>query len=93
MKSLLHIGRMNRFEDGEDVQYYSLGDKWITTCAPQDPCADLKKPDPATWTEPADCYNCSNRGLIDGSSQESHCEHCIHGDGWRTEHYRTKDVK
>jgi len=36
MKSLIHVGRMNRFEDGENVEFYSIEDKWVTTCAPQD---------------------------------------------------------
>lgn len=34
-----------------------------------------------------DCGKCSNRGRVDGLSQESHCEHCKWADQWRTDHY------
>jgi hypothetical protein len=42
--------------------------------------AELAKPE-------ADCNTCANRGRIDGSSQETHCEHCIYQETWRTDHY------
>lgn len=38
----------------------------------------------------ADCNNCENGGKIYGLSQESHCEHCIHGDKWKKDLYRPK---
>lgn len=34
-----------------------------------------------------DCNTCSNRGRIDGLSQESHCSHCKWQEQWRTDHY------
>jgi hypothetical protein len=33
------------------------------------------------------CGSCANRGKVDGLSQESNCEHCIHQQSWRTDHY------
>lgn len=35
----------------------------------------------------ADCNTCANRGLVDGLSQETHCEHCKWQELWRTDHY------
>jgi hypothetical protein len=47
--------------------------------------AELAKPEP-------DCKTCANRGRVDGLSQETHCEHCIYQEKWRTDHYRKEDV-
>jgi chromosome segregation ATPase len=38
-----------------------------------------------------DCKTCDNRGRIDGSSQETHCEHCLYQEHWRTNHYAEID--
>ena len=43
----------------------------------------LATPKPAD----ASCDTCANRGHINGLSQESHCEQCIHGDAWKQDHY------
>ena len=37
-----------------------------------------------------DCNICVNRGRTDGLSQESHCDHCIYQENWRTNHYEGK---
>lgn len=37
-----------------------------------------------------DCNTCANRGKTDGLSQESHCEHCVFEQTWRTNHYAPK---
>ena len=37
-----------------------------------------------------DCTNCENRGKTYGLSQESHCEHCIHGDKWKKDLFKPK---
>ena len=38
-----------------------------------------------------DCSTCSNRGRIDGLSQETHCDHCLHQEKFRTNHYAPND--
>lgn len=37
-------------------------------------------------TQP-NCKTCANRGVVDGLSDESHCDHCSHQETWRTSHY------
>lgn len=37
-----------------------------------------------------DCNDCANRGHVDGLSQETHCEHCIYGSKWKTNHFVPK---
>ena len=37
-----------------------------------------------------DCNACVNRGRTDGLSQESHCDHCVYQENWRTNHYEDK---
>ena len=39
-----------------------------------------------------DCKTCANRGRVDGLSQETHCDHCIYQEKWRTDHYRREDL-
>lgn len=39
------------------------------------------------WGLKANCKSCANRGKIDGLSQETHCDHCIFQEQWRTNHY------
>lgn len=34
-----------------------------------------------------DCRTCANRGVVNGSSQETFCEHCIHGTSWKRNYY------
>lgn len=34
-----------------------------------------------------ECNTCANRGLIDGLSQETHCDHCSHQQQGRRSHY------
>lgn len=33
------------------------------------------------------CSVCTNRGKIDGLSQESYCEHCMWQENWRVDHF------
>jgi hypothetical protein len=40
----------------------------------------------------SDCNVCTNRGRVDGLSQETHCDHCIYQDQWRTDHYSKEDM-
>ena len=38
-----------------------------------------------------DCNKCENRGKINGLSQESFCESCVHsGNTWKKDHYLCK---
>jgi hypothetical protein len=39
------------------------------------------------WAQKPNCKTCANHGRIDGLSQETHCEHCIYQEKWRTDHY------
>lgn len=41
----------------------------------------------ASRREKPDCKTCANRGRVDGLSQETHCDHCMHQERWRTDHY------
>ena len=34
-----------------------------------------------------DCNNCVNKGQINGLSQETFCDGCIHADKWRVNHF------
>lgn len=34
-----------------------------------------------------DCRTCANRGVVNGSSQETFCGHCIHGTSWKRNYY------
>lgn len=34
-----------------------------------------------------DCRTCANRGVVNGSSQETFFEHCIHGTSWKRNYY------
>ena len=40
-----------------------------------------------------DCRTCTNRGATDGLSQESHCDHCMYQETWRTNHDAPKENK
>lgn len=42
--------------------------------------------------ERVDCSTCTNRGRIDGLSQETHCDHCIYQEKWRTDHYVSSEA-
>ena len=46
----------------------------------------------AQASERPDCNTCDNRGRVDGLSQESHCDHCIHGSRWKTSHYVRRET-
>ena len=35
-----------------------------------------------------DCRTCANKGVVNGSSQETFCEHCIHSTSWKRNYYK-----
>jgi hypothetical protein len=39
------------------------------------------------------CFTCTNAGRVDGLSQETHCDHCIYQESWRTDHYKAMEAK
>lgn len=38
-----------------------------------------------------DCKICDNRGKANGLTQESFCDHCIHGTSWKRNYYKPTD--
>lgn len=40
-----------------------------------------------------ECAQCANRGRVDGLSEETHCEHCVHQEPWRTDHFSPKQAE
>jgi len=41
----------------------------------------------STYANPGSCRTCSNRGRVNGLSQESFCDSCVYQESWRKNHY------
>ena len=69
-------------------------DGYDLSAKPANACDQLPKLGRVNFTKyeqttmTVDCHKCANRGRVNGLSQESFCENCIHGHKWLKDYFK-----
>jgi hypothetical protein len=67
---------------------YTLDGKWRLVPSEYMESLTIPNPPQSLSSIPPDCRTCANRGQVNGLSQESYCESCVHqGRGWLKNHF------